>query len=91
MKVATIPLGYGDGFPRKLSNKFNVIINGKVASNVGNICMDALMVDVSKINCKVGDKVEVMKDASSLAKLIESTEYEVLTNLTKFRGDRLIF
>lgn len=88
MTIATIPLGYGDGLPRKLSNKLKVKINGKTACNVGNICMDAFMVDVSDINCKIGDKVVIMDNASTLAPLIDSTEYEVLTNMTKFRGER---
>lgn len=90
MTIATIPLGYGDGLPRKLSNKLVVKINGREAKNVGNICMDAFMVDVTSINCKVGDDVEIMDDASVLTPLIESTEYEVLTNLSKFRGERII-
>lgn len=90
MTVATIPLGYGDGLPRKLSNKLVVKIKGKEAKSTGNICMDAFMVDVTDIKCKIGDKVIIMDNASSLAPLIESTEYEVLTNLTKFRGERKI-
>ncbi len=90
MKVATIPLGYGDGLPRKLSNKFSVTIKGRQAKSVGNICMDAFMVDVSEINCGVGDDVIIFDDARKIAPIIESTEYEVLTNLCKFRGDRKI-
>lgn len=90
MKVATIPLGYGDGLPRKLSNQFQVKIKGKNAENVGNICMDAFMVDVTNIKCKIGDKVLILDDASVLSQKIESTEYEVLTNLSKFRGERII-
>ncbi len=90
MTIATIPLGYGDGLPRKLSNKLQVKINEKMATNVGNICMDAFMTDVTKINCKVGDKVIIFDNASDLAPLIESTEYEVLTNLSRFRGERII-
>lgn len=90
MKVATIPLGYGDGLPRKLSNKLIVNIKGKNAQSTGNICMDAFMVDVTDIKCKVGDKVKIMGNASNFAPIIESTEYEVLTNLTKFRGKRKI-
>lgn len=90
MKVATIPLGYGDGLPRKLSNKLIVKIKGHEAKSVGNICMDAFMVDVSKINCKVGDSVLIFDDAKKIAPLIESSEYEVLTNLIKFRGSRII-
>lgn len=90
MTVATLPLGYGDGFPRKLSNKLMVKIKGENALSCGNICMDAFMVDVTDIKCKIGDKVEIFEDAMSLAKIVESTEYEVLTNLTKFRGERII-
>lgn len=91
MKVATIPLGYGDGFPRKLSNKLNVKLNGGHVSNVGNICMDAFMVDVTKMKCKVGDRVIVLENATSLAKILGTTEYEVLTNLLRFRGERKIY
>lgn len=90
MTVATIPLGYGDGLPRKLSNKLKIKIKNKLVSNVGNICMDSFMIDVSEINCKVGDKVLIVENAEKIAKLIESTEYEALTNLSKFRGERII-
>ena len=90
MTIATIPLGYGDGLPRKLSNKLKVKLNKKEAKNVGNICMDSFMLDVSKINCKIGDRVEIMTNATFFAKLLESTEYEVLTNFGKFRGERII-
>lgn len=48
-KIATIPLGYGDGFPRSLSNKGCVLIRGKRAPIVGRICMDQFMVDVTEI------------------------------------------
>ena len=90
MTVATIPLGYGDGLTRKLSNKFSVEINGKIAQSVGNICMDAFMVDVSNIKCKKGDKVNIFNNASEFAKVLGTTEYEVLTNFSKFRGDRIV-
>ena len=91
MKVATIPLGYADGLPRKLSNKLEVEIRGKKVRNIGNICMDAFMVDVSNINCKIGDRVCILENASLMASLLETTEYEVLTNLSKFRGERIIY
>lgn len=48
-KVATIPVGYADGYPRCLSNKGKVIINGKYAPILGRVCMDQFMVDVSDI------------------------------------------
>ena len=49
MKVATIPVGYGDGYPRSLSNKGSVLINGKRARILGRVCMDQFMVDVTDI------------------------------------------
>lgn len=48
-KIATIPIGYGDGYPRSLSNKGSVLIRGKRAPIVGRICMDQFMVDVTDI------------------------------------------
>lgn len=48
-KIAVLPIGYADGFDRRLSNKGYVIINGKKAYVVGNICMDVCLVDVTKI------------------------------------------
>ena len=47
--IATIPLGYGDGYPRGLSNKGYVLIHGKRAPILGRICMDQFMVDVTEI------------------------------------------
>lgn len=49
MRIATIPVGYGDGYPRGLSNKGYVLINGKRASILGRVCMDQFMVDVTQI------------------------------------------
>ncbi len=58
MIIATIPVGYADGYPRCLSNKGKVIINGHFAPVVGRVCMDFLMVDVTDIPCvKEGDTV----------------------------------
>ncbi|MBO5952842.1 MAG: alanine racemase, partial [Oscillospiraceae bacterium] len=48
-RVATIPVGYADGYPRSLSGKFHVLIHGKKAPILGRICMDQLMVDVTDI------------------------------------------
>jgi alanine racemase len=58
MKIATIPIGYGDGYPRNLSNKGYVIIKGKKVPILGRVCMDQFMVDVTDIpDVKEGDKV----------------------------------
>ena len=57
-KIATIPVGYGDGYARSLSNKGYVLIHGKRAPICGRVCMDQFMVDVTDIpNVKVGDEV----------------------------------
>lgn len=58
MKVATLPIGYADGYARGLSQKTDVLIHGKRARQIGNICMDQCMVDVTHIpDVKVGDEV----------------------------------
>lgn len=61
MRVATIPVGYGDGYPRGLSNKGDVLICGKRAGILGRVCMDQFMVDVTDIpEVRVGDRVTLI-------------------------------
>ena len=60
-RVATVPVGYADGYPRCLSNKFYVLIAGQKAPILGRVCMDQLMVDVTDIpNVQTGDEVVLM-------------------------------
>lgn len=60
-KIATIPVGYGDGYPRSLSNKGYVLIHGKKAAILGRVCMDQFMVDVTEIeDVKFGDRVTLV-------------------------------
>lgn len=57
-KIATIPVGYGDGYPKSLSNKGYMLIHGKKAPIIGRVCMDQCMVDVTEIeDVKFGDEV----------------------------------
>jgi len=84
-KIATIPVGYADGYSRGLSNKGKVIINGKLANIIGNVCMDQFMVDVTDIDLKVGDEVILLGesngvkfDADDIAKILNTISYEVL-------------
>lgn len=61
MRVATIPVGYGDGYPRSLSNQGEVLIHGKRARIVGRVCMDQFMVDVTDIpNVRFMDQVTLI-------------------------------
>lgn len=60
-RVATIPVGYADGYPRQLSNKGWVLIHGKKAPILGRVCMDQFMADVTEIdNVKKGDEVTLL-------------------------------
>ena len=59
-RIATIPAGYGDGYPRLLSNKGRVLIRGKSAPIIGRICMDQFMVDVTDIEAREFDQVTLL-------------------------------
>lgn len=91
MKIATLPVGYADGFPRKLSNKGYVLIHGRKARVLGRVCMDQTMVDVTDIpNVKVGDQVTIIgRDGEEaitveeLALMTDTINYEFVCNLTK--------
>ena len=61
MRVATIPVGYGDGYPRGLSNKGFVLIHGRKAPILGRVCMDQFMVSVADIpEAREGDEVTLI-------------------------------
>lgn len=61
MRIATVPVGYGDGYPRSLSNQGSVLIRGKRAPILGRVCMDQFMVDVSHIpDAAEGDEVTLI-------------------------------
>lgn len=67
-RIATIPIGYGDGYPRSLSNKGYVLIHGKKAPIIGRICMDQFMADVTEIeDVKEGDKVTLIGQDGDLS------------------------
>ena len=94
MTVATIAIGYADGFTRAFSQgKGKVLINGKKAAVVGNVCMDMTMIDVTGLEVKEGDEVIIFGDAMPLyevAASINTIPYEILTN-TSERVKRVFF
>lgn len=88
-KVATLPIGYADGYTRLLNGKAKVIIRGQLAPVIGSICMDQCMVDVTDIKgVTLGDEVILLGedsgvkfDADNIAELIGSINYEVICML----------
>lgn len=86
MKIATVSAGYADGYPRVLSNKAEVIINGKRAPILGRVCMDQMSVDVSHIeDVKMGDEVILFgKELSvdELAYLSNTINYEIVCGIS---------
>lgn len=85
-RVATIPIGYADGMNRHFGcGAISVKVNGQDAPTVGNICMDACMIDVTGIDCKVGDSVEIFgaqAPLQRLADLLGTIPYEILTSVS---------
>ena len=90
-RVATIPVGYGDGYPRSLSGKGYVLIRGKKAPILGRVCMDQFMVDISEIpGVMEGDKVTLLGvdgteriTAEELGELSGRFNYEFVCDLGK--------
>lgn len=89
-RIATIPIGYGDGYPRSLSNKGYVLIKGCKAPIVGRVCMDQMMVDVTEIaeEVKTGDEVTLIGQdgeytitAEMLGELSGRFNYELMCDL----------
>jgi alanine racemase len=87
MKTATLRVGYADGFRRSLSNGVGgVYINGKYCPVVGNVCMDMTMVDVSHVECKPGDQVEIIGENQTMEEFAMKTgtiPYEIMTGINK--------
>lgn len=85
-RIAAIPIGYADGLNRHLGNGHGFcLVNGQKASYVGNICMDVCMIDVTDIDCKEGDSVEIFGDhlpITVLSDVLETIPYEVLTGIS---------
>ncbi len=98
-KIATIPIGYADGYFRSLSGRARVLINGEYAPLIGTICMDQFMVDVTDLKSSVvsGDEVVVFGKQGSneisveeIASLAGTINYEIISAVSK-RVPRVYF
>jgi alanine racemase len=90
MKIATIAIGYADGFRRAFSNNGEVLINGKLAKIIGKICMDSFMADVTELEeVKVGDEVIIWDNENikleDIATKCHTINYEILCTI----GERI--
>lgn len=89
-EIATIPIGYGDGYPRTLSNKGMVLIGGHFAKIIGRVCMDQFMVDVTGLGVSRGDEVILMGSdgensitAEEIGDLSGRFNYELVCDINK--------
>lgn len=90
MRIATLPIGYGDGYPRKMSNCGKVLINGKFADIVGRVCMDQMMIDITDIpKVSVGTEVTVIGQSgdnsitfAEIADMVDTIPYELVCNIS---------
>ncbi len=98
LRVATIPIGYADGYPRELSNKAHVLIHGKRCRILGRVCMDQMMVDISDVpEAKLEDKVTLVGrdgeeciSVEELAEAAHSFNYEFVCGIAR-RVPRIYF
>lgn len=102
-RIATIPVGYADGYPRCLSNRGKVLINGQFAPITGRVCMDQFMVDITGMDAQVGDTVILIGKSGdhelSMEEVSESAysfNYELPCRIarrvprTYYRGGKLV-
>lgn len=88
-RIATVPIGYADGYRRALSGKARAIVNGALTQQVGRVCMDQIMLDVTEVQADVGDTVTLLGEqgkvrvtADDLAEQCGTISYEILTGLS---------
>lgn len=86
-RIATVPIGYADGFSRCFGNgRADMWINGTLCPVVGNVCMDVCMVDVTDARCSVGDSVEIFGHHIPVTRLADvrgTISYEILTSIAQ--------
>lgn len=86
-RIATIAIGYADGYDRGFGRgNARVMVNGTLCKTIGNVCMDMTMIDVTDADCKEGDEVIIFgknPTISYLAEKIETIPYEILTGVSE--------
>ena len=87
-KIATIPIGYADGLRRCLSNKGEVLINGRKVPIIGSVCMDSFMADVTDLpDVKLGDTVYIWDNEKitldEIAKKCDTINYEIISTISE--------
>ncbi|WP_235297302.1 bifunctional UDP-N-acetylmuramoyl-tripeptide:D-alanyl-D-alanine ligase/alanine racemase [Portibacter marinus] len=86
LNIGTINIGYADGLPRNAGNEnYAVLVNDKAAKILGNVCMDMCMIDLTNIDCKIGDEVIIFGKEwpiENLAKACSTIPYEILTRIS---------
>jgi alanine racemase len=86
-EIAVLPVGYADGYDRRLSNGVGkVYVKGQIVPVIGNICMDMCMIDVTGLQVAVGEEVELMGEhvqVSTIAETIGTIPYEILTGISQ--------
>lgn len=90
-KIATLPIGYADGYSRLFSNKVHVLVHGRRVPQIGNICMDQCMIDVTDVpEASVGDEVvlfgtqgQASVPLRELSHLIGTIDHEILCNISR--------
>ena len=86
-KTATLPIGHADGINRQYGNsRAGVIVNGKYAPIIGNVCMDMVMIDITGIDCKEGDEVIIFggpQHATEFAAKGNTISYELITGISQ--------
>jgi len=86
MIIAIVPVGYADGLNRKLSKGGYLMVKKKKAFIIGEISMDSCIINITGINVKVGDRVEVFRNKNSVIKtsrMLRTIPYEVLSTLNR--------
>ena len=84
-RLATLRLGYADGYPRALSNRAGMILNGRIVPVAGRVCMDQTLLEIGDLNVALGDEAIVFGPgeitAETIAGLAQTNSYEILTGI----------